>query len=107
MCDDFRHVQSGLTDADLAGGVIKQRPSRKSTDRSSGFLRIVLFRHGALTDLVYGFAKISSEILRRDEFATFRLLADEYLALDGAGLAAAQAVGAIIGVQCNDQAIQE
>ena len=107
MCDDFQRVQSGLTDADLVGGVIKQRRCRKSAGRSSGFLRIVLFRHGALTFLGYGFAKSSSEILRRDEFSTFRLLADEYLELDGAGLATARAIGAIIEVQCNDQAVQE
>ncbi len=38
---------------------------------------------------------------------TFRLLADAYLALDEAGLTAAQSVGAIIEVKCDDQAIQE
>ena len=36
-----------------------------------------------------------------------RSLANEYLALDAAGLVAAQAVGAIIEVECDDQAVQE
>ena len=67
----------------------------------------MLFRSGELAFFVYGFAKSGRENLRRDELATYRLLADEYLSLDGAGLAAAQATGAIIEVECDDQAIQE
>lgn len=43
----------------------------------------------------------------RDDLETFRWLADEYLALDRAGLAPAQAVEAIIEVKCDDQATQE
>ena len=75
--------------------------------RSGGFRTIVLFRRGELAFFVYGFAKSGRGNLRRDELATFRRLADEYLALDRAGIAAAQAVGAIIEVKCHDQAIQE
>ena len=56
---------------------------------------------------MYGFAKSDRENLRRDELDTYRLLADEYLALDGRGLAAAQAAGAIVKVTCDDQAVQE
>lgn len=61
--------------------------ARKGGGRSGGFRMIVPFR--------------------RDELKAFRLLAGEYLALDRPGLAAAQAVGAIIEVTCDDQAIQE
>ena len=75
--------------------------------RSGGFRTIVLFRRGELAFFVYGFAKSGRENLRRDELATFRRLADEYLALEASGLATAQAVGAIIEVKCDDQAVQE
>ena len=67
----------------------------------------MLFRGGDVPFFVYGFAKSERENLRPDELAAFRLLADEYLALDSAGLAAAQSVGAIIGVKCSDQTVQE
>ena len=67
----------------------------------------MLFRRGELTFFVYGFAKSDRDNVRREELATFRLLADEYLSLDQAGLAAAQRVGAIIEVKCDDQAVQE
>ena len=91
----------------LGGGVIKQRIAHKGGGRSGGFRTIVLFRRDALTFFVYGFAKSGRENLRRDELATCRLLADEYLALDEAGLKAAPATGAIIEVTSDDQAIQE
>ena len=107
LCEAVRRARSGLIDADLGGGVIKQRIARKGGGRSGGFRTIVLFRRGELAFFVYGFAKSDRENLRRDELATYRLLAVEYLSLDGAGLAAAQATGAIIEVECNDQAIQE
>ena len=107
LCEAVRPARDGLIDADLGGGVIKQRIARKGGGRSGGFRTIVLFRRGALAFFVYGFAKSDRENLRRDELETYRLLADGYLALDAAGLAAAQAVGAIIEVECDDQAVQE
>ena len=107
LCEAVQRARSGLIDADLGGGVIKQRIARKGGGRSGGFRTIVLFRRGALAFFVYGFAKSDRENLRRNELEAFRLLADEYLALDGTGLAVAQAAGAIVEVKCNDQAIQE
>ena len=107
LCDAVRRAQRGLIDADLGGGVIKQRIARKGGGRSGGYRMIVLFRRGELAFFVYGFAKSSRANLRRDELAAYRLLAGEYLALDPSGLVSAQAVGAIIEVKCDDQAIQE
>ena len=107
LCEAIGRARRGLIDADLGGGVIKQRIARRGGGRSGGFRTIVLFRRGELAFFVYGFAKSDRENVRRDELATFRLLADEYLSLDRAGLAAALAVGAIIEVECDDQAIQE
>ena len=100
LCEAVGRAERGLVDADLGGGVIKQRIAREGAGRSGGFRTIVLFRSGALAFFVYGFTKSDRENLRPDELATFRLLADEYLALDREGLKAAQLVGAIIEVKC-------
>ncbi len=102
LCDAVGRIANGLVDADLGRGVIKQRIARKGGGRSGGFRTIVLFRRGELAFFVYGFAKSGRENLRRDELVTFRLLADEYLALDPLGLAAVLAAGAIIEVTCDD-----
>ena len=107
LCDAIRRARKGLIDADLGGGVIKQRIARKGGGRSGGFRTILLFRKGELAFFVYGFAKSGRDNILRDELVTFRLLADEYLSLNQAGLAAAQAVGAIIEVECDEQAVQE
>ena len=87
--------------------MINECIARKGGGRSGGFRTIMLFRRGELAFFVYGFAKSGRENFRWGELETFRRLADEHLALDRAGLAAAQAVGAIIEVECDDQAIQE
>ena len=107
LCEAVDRTRSGSVDADLGGGVIKQRIARRGSGRSGGFRTIVLFRRGELAFFVYGFAKSVRENLRRDELETFRQLADAYLALDRAGLAAAQAVGTIIEVRCDDPTVQE
>ena len=97
LCEAVRRAREGLIDADLGGGGIKQRIAR----RGGGFRTIVLFRRGTLAFFVYGFAKSGRENLRRDEEVTYRLLADEYLPLDDAGLKAARTTGAIIEVNRN------
>lgn len=105
LCEAVRRARGGLIDADLGGGVIKQRIAHKGGGRSGGFRMIVLFRQGALTLFVHGLAKSDRENLRRKELSGLRSLANEYLALDAAGLAAAQSIGAIIEVECDDQAV--
>ena len=93
-----RRAGKGLIDADLGGGVIKQRIARKGGGRSGGFRLIVLFRRDELAFFVYGFAKSDRENLRRDELEAFRTLADEMLKLDKVGLQAALVNGTIIEV---------
>lgn len=102
LCDAMERIARGLWDADLGGGVIKQRIARKGSGRSGGFRSTVLLRQGERTFFVYGFAKSSRENLRRDELEAFRLLADQYLTLDSSGLAAALPLGTIIEVTCGD-----
>ena len=102
LCEAVRRARRGLIDADLGGGVIKQRIARKGSGKSGGFRAIVLFRRNELAFFVYGFAKSNRENLRRNELEAFRMLADEMLGLTGAGLAAALENGTIIEVTCDD-----
>jgi hypothetical protein len=50
-------VASGQWDADLGGGVFKQRIAREGGGKSGGFRTIILFRLGGHCFLVHGFAK--------------------------------------------------
>jgi len=96
-------AESGIVDADLGHGVIKQRIARENEGRSGGFRSIILFRAGDRAFFVYGFSKSARSNLRPDELQGFRELADEMLSYDNDALAAAMAAGALIEVMCYGQ----
>lgn len=98
LIDAVERAERGLIDADLGGGVIKQRLARPGAGKSGGFRSILLFRHEAATFFVYGFAKKDRDNIGRQELAAFRMLATEMLALDRAGLERASRDGTIVEV---------
>ncbi|TNE36994.1 MAG: type II toxin-antitoxin system RelE/ParE family toxin, partial [Alphaproteobacteria bacterium] len=51
------NAEQGLIDADLGGGVIKQRISRPGEGKSGGHRTIILFRSGDKAFFVFGFSK--------------------------------------------------
>jgi hypothetical protein len=71
----------GQIDADLGGGVIKQRISRSGQGRSKGYRTIILFRCGAKAFFVYGFAKSQRANIDDDEKEQFKEAAKHVLAL--------------------------
>lgn len=79
-------ANEGLIDADLGGGVIKQRIARRNEGRSRGFRSIILFRCGDRAFFVYGFAKGNRGNLRPSELEAYRIFADEVLGCDEADL---------------------
>ena len=93
-----RHAEKGLVDADLGGGVIKQRLARKGQGKSGGYRSIVLFRRGERAFFVYGFAKSDQDNIQPDELQGFRKLASEMFALDDEALMAAIENGTITEV---------
>ncbi|MCA8929030.1 MAG: type II toxin-antitoxin system RelE/ParE family toxin [Alphaproteobacteria bacterium] len=97
-----RRVVDGLVDADLGGGVIKQRIARQGQGKSGGFRSVVLYRKGDTLFFVYGFAKKARTNIRKDELQAFRLLADQMLAMDDTALKAAMANGTIAEILDED-----
>ena len=100
--DAVRRAEAGLIDADLGGGVIKQRLAREGKGKSGGFRSIVLFQRGAKAFFVYGFAKSDQDNIQRNELKAFRKLADEIFALDEKGIAAAMKNGTITEIECHE-----
>lgn len=49
LYDTVARANEGLIDADLGGGVIKQRIARRNKGKSGGFRSIILFRSGGNT----------------------------------------------------------
>lgn len=105
LVEAVRRAEQGIVDADLGGGVIKQRIARRGQGKSGGFRSIVLFRSAHRAIFVYGFAKSARSNIRDDELAAFRKLAHEMLALDDAALRAAIGNGTIMEVTDHGQAV--
>ncbi|MGI4796548.1 MAG: type II toxin-antitoxin system RelE/ParE family toxin [Janthinobacterium lividum] len=86
-------AESGLVDADLGGGVIKQRIARPGGGKSGGYRSIVLFRSGSTAFFVYGFPKSARDNIDTNELAGFRELAEVMQAYDDEMLKAATDAG--------------
>jgi hypothetical protein len=102
-----RRAETGLLDADLGGGVVKQRIARPQAGKSGGFRSIVLFRRSDRAIFVYGFAKSARATIRADELLGFKRLAVEMLSYDDAAIARALANGALIEVGSDEQDLSE
>lgn len=74
-------AEKGLVDADLGGGVIKQRISRPGESKSKGYRSIMLYRKADKAFFVYGFPKSDLGNIRDDELEQFKKAAKSILAL--------------------------
>jgi hypothetical protein len=72
-------IEAGNIDADLGGGVYKQRVARQGRGKRGGYRAIVLFRQGERAFFVYGFAKSKLDNIENDELAAFREIAKKRL----------------------------
>jgi hypothetical protein len=92
-------AERGNVDANLGGGVIKQRVARPNEGRSGGFRTLIVFRSGDAAFFVYGFPKSARDNIRPDELQGFRDLAEEMLRYDCNAVARALGTGALIEVR--------
>jgi len=81
LWDAVDRAEKGLIDADLGGGVIKQRIARTGEGKSKGYRSIVLYQKGDKAFFVYGFAKSETDNIRRDEEEQFKKAAKQILGL--------------------------
>lgn len=79
----------GLVDADLGGGLIKQRVAREGQGRSGGYRMLVAFRQQGRAVFLYGFAKSEQENIGPDELASLREIAAAWLEADAERMKAA------------------
>jgi hypothetical protein len=79
--DAVARAEKGVIDADLGGGVIKQRLARPGQGKSGGYRSIIIFRKGERAFFVYGFAKSDRDNLEPDEIAAFKKSAKAFFAL--------------------------
>lgn len=86
LWDAVERAEKGQIDADIGGGVIKQRIARPGAGKSKGYRSIILFRKGEKSFFVYGFSKSDLGNIREDEEEQFKKMAKHVLALTDAQL---------------------
>jgi hypothetical protein len=91
-------VEKGIIDADLGGGLIKQRVARPGQGKRGGFRTIIAYRRGDRAIFLFGFAKSERENLSHDELVQWQRIGRAYLGLDDEGLEAAIAADELMEV---------
>jgi hypothetical protein len=97
--DAIARAERGQIDADLGGGVIKQRIARPGAGRSKGYRIIVFFKRGARAFFVFGFAKSQRANIDEDEQEHFKDAAKVVLALTETQLAVRLENGDLVEVK--------
>jgi len=80
----IERAEQGLIDADLGGGLIKQRVARPGHGRSSGYRMMVAYRVKHRAIFLLGFAKNERENIEDNELLSLREIAERWLAADTA-----------------------
>ncbi len=76
----IERAERDLIDANLGGGLIKQRVARPGKGKSGGYRVIVAYRSGQRAVFLFGFAKSERENISKDELVFLRELARNWLA---------------------------
>ncbi|MGI6855004.1 type II toxin-antitoxin system RelE/ParE family toxin [Mesorhizobium sp. 1B3] len=98
LLDAASELADGRFDADLGGGVFKQRVARNGGGKSGGFRTIIVFRVGGHSFFVHGFAKNAKANVSTKELKALRQLAGLLLGFTTQQLATAISSGELIEV---------
>ena len=94
-----RLANDGVIDADLGGGVIKQRIARTGQGKSGGSRSIILFKKDNRAVFVHGFEKNDKANIGPDELEAFRRYSEIYLGYSKAQIAQRVEDGALLKVE--------
>jgi len=79
LCDAIERAERGLVDADLGGGIIKQRVARTGQSRSGGYRLLIAYRSGKRAVFLYGFARSERDNIEADELETLKEIGAAWL----------------------------
>lgn len=86
LLEAIERAEDGIIDADLGGGLIKQRVAQPGKGRSGGFRTIIAYHRGERAIFLHMFEKARQANLGRAELETLLKLAKMYDAIDDAQL---------------------
>lgn len=88
-----------MIDADLGGGLIKQRVARPGQGRSGGYRLLMAFRPTDRAVFIVGFAKSARDNISPDELETAKKVAALWLGASPAEIDLAIGAGKLVEVQ--------
>jgi hypothetical protein len=104
LCRAITEILVGTVDAELGGGVYKQRLRRTGEGKSGGFRSIILLRSKTIAIFAFGFAKSDRANITPDELKVWRQIANQLLTAP-ASVRAAVEEGKLIEVLCDENEI--
>ncbi len=102
LIEAVERADRGLVDADLGGGIIKQRVARQGQGRSGGYRTLIAYRSGDYAVFMFGFAKSERDNIDPDELEALRLVGGQWL-VDAEKIARDVAAGILIEVKHADE----
>jgi hypothetical protein len=75
LSEAIARAEQGLVDADLGGGLIKQRVARAGKGRSGGYRTIIAYRRADRAIFLFGFAKSARENIAPEDLKSVREIA--------------------------------
>jgi hypothetical protein len=98
LAEAVERARRGLVDADLGGGLIKQRVARKGQGRRGGYRVLVAFRSGDFAVFLFGFAKSAQNNLDDRQLTVLRSVAASWLSAGAAAVQKAIEEGELVEV---------
>jgi hypothetical protein len=105
--DAFARSERGQIDADLGGGVIKQRIAGPGQGKSKGYRTIIFFRRGDKAFFEYGFAKSQRANINDYDLEKYEEAAKHVLGLTDRHLAELLKRGDFVELKANEQEISK
>jgi hypothetical protein len=81
LVDAIARAERGLIDAELGGGLIKQRVARPGQGKRGGWRTLIAYRQGQRAVFLFGFAKNDFENIGANAEANLKAVARDILAL--------------------------
>ena len=88
LTDAIARAERGLVDADLGGGLIKQRVARPGKGKSGGWRTLIAYRKGQRAVFLFGFAKSDRDNIPPDQLAGYKRAASAILNASDEAIAA-------------------
>ncbi len=103
LCEAVARADRGLVNADLGGGLVKQRVARPGAGRSGGYRTLIFFRASDRAVFAFGFAKKDRGNIDADDEARLKKAAKVTLDLTEHDMERLVVAGTLIEVRCDDE----